>query len=1367
MEGQFQNKTPTDQKNVKIVVKKINLSLLKKYSQPDSYLYKKFGEYHLVTMENNEFYLKSDEVKNNELPTLHLVLDVSGSMDGAPIKHAVASIRNLLDEVGKCFDQIWLIKFNYDAEIKEIKTSADVRQISGGGSTDFNPANDCLMKSLSKISSHGKDKHVVIYFTDGDGPCDLVEMRKKVLAFGDSNSICFHTIGFGNVKEELLMALTELSNLPGTYNSIKHSDEIQLIIENVGRVASNARSYILKNTLTGEKIVCSNIGSPLVPSKKLSELRGWECDGTPIEISESVELNFNEIINALETLLEHLMCELESADSTTEGAITIINEFHDLVQCAFNETTQESITIHKFEQMNSFKKVLNELKAKWQTETIVGLKKIIYARLDKFESRLNQRTVQNEELFINNQSKLSKMAHELDERTVDELDKLSESCPYGQSLISLQKPGELNKKGDCMVLPIKVSRNSIGTVDPSRVHIKSVMYGCSLSYSDFIKAIIQKINEGVPEVNIHGGFEENKKAFVLDLFNDEIGCNSAFPLYLHPVHAKFAYLNMPPLLGFTLTLDPFGYFKMYTSHFPFKLLFKIAIDVNYDPRSEIKNQTLQDVKNMCEYILAQAQFRDTLKYIDVEAFAGLPKNRTKNLIPCLDTLLSHLSFNTNELNKIKNNVDLKRRFVLSWYEENLRRWMLKLFSDYFYEAKLDETNKHINKTTKKLEQNNNDKEDEDRSRKILKIDLLNNQLKSWPTTVEVESLKKEIYEYLDDLNCDDKERKKKLDDDVFIEDWIRKKVKLIDIKNTTTNNNSHNALEEACFDAHVKTIKSAGFVFMSNLFDKNEQDKINTVEHIIGNVSNLQSTAIAHQCLLYGNTNEKWRVHPHIFISDDEVALTYLNNEIIKLMKSEIVSTLNGWLANKAKYILDTTIANFFTCDFNQIELFAPKFVGRKFGSYFKYFRSEEKNTIKYKNLTDKLIWLMRNKYYDTPKPAGEDLSYRTNRIAEYSWPISEKTFIFLKAVIKRHDPEGLILFNKNYEEHKKQIEQNNSNKFQKPQNVVGGKKEPARVEISIEKINPFENHQLAKDLNARQLRRVKENWRTTQNEIKLEISHKDDAKLFNVNEAGLVDFSNIKLIGAFDMSFKKKSREACVVLVVFKIEEDCVEICYISKLLTHITEPYIPSFLAFRELPGYQKVWDKIPPEFKPQVVFFDGFGKLHPNECGLASHFGAKNDVCTVGVAKTMYFMDKFPWKKEKTIIEFLQAKNIKNINDSLPIRACFRLEDLDNDNAGELYGYCIMCSNKSKRPTYISVGNKISNETALNLVKHLNNLWLKQRHPTKEFPYILEADRIGREFIKTRTNNVVDIPTPVSDDDNARYSGVDSDDEYEMSD
>ena len=72
---------------------------------------------------------------------------------------------------------------------------------------------------------------------------------------------------------------------------------------------------------------------------------------------------------------------------------------------------------------------------------------------------------------------------------------------------------------------------------------------------------------------------------------------------------------------------------------------------------------------------------------------------------------------------------------------------------------------------------------------------------------------------------------------------------------------------------------------------------------------------------------------------------------------------------------------------------------------------------------------------------------------------------------------------------------------------------------------------------------------------------------------------------------------------------------------------PYIPGFMAFKEIPVYKILFNRLlqtQPDLYPELLLVDGNGILHTRNFGCASHVGVLFDVPTVGVGKTVFYID-----------------------------------------------------------------------------------------------------------------------------------------------
>ena len=115
-------------------------------------------------------------------------------------------------------------------------------------------------------------------------------------------------------------------------------------------------------------------------------------------------------------------------------------------------------------------------------------------------------------------------------------------------------------------------------------------------------------------------------------------------------------------------------------------------------------------------------------------------------------------------------------------------------------------------------------------------------------------------------------------------------------------------------------------------------------------------------------------------------------------------------------------------------------------------------------------------------------------------------------------------------------------------------------------------------------------------------------------NKLIIHDVFNTDLVGGVDLSYS--GRMAFGALVIMDARKKIKEV--ITKKM-RVDFPYIPTYLAFREEPLISMLLREVDEEI---ILFVDGNGILHPRYAGVATHVGVKNDVPTVGVAKSLLF-------------------------------------------------------------------------------------------------------------------------------------------------
>lgn len=139
---------------------------------------------------------------------------------------------------------------------------------------------------------------------------------------------------------------------------------------------------------------------------------------------------------------------------------------------------------------------------------------------------------------------------------------------------------------------------------------------------------------------------------------------------------------------------------------------------------------------------------------------------------------------------------------------------------------------------------------------------------------------------------------------------------------------------------------------------------------------------------------------------------------------------------------------------------------------------------------------------------------------------------------------------------------------------------------------------------------------------------------------------------------------------------------------------PYVPGLLSFREAPAILDALHRL--SGRPDLLLVDGQGLAHPRRFGLACHLGVLADVPTIGVAKSR-------------LVGTHQEPGIAR-------GAWSPLID-----RGETIG-AVLRTRRAVKPVFVSVGHRISLETAIDLVLRCTSRF---RLPEP----IREADRLSR--------------------------------------
>jgi len=141
---------------------------------------------------------------------------------------------------------------------------------------------------------------------------------------------------------------------------------------------------------------------------------------------------------------------------------------------------------------------------------------------------------------------------------------------------------------------------------------------------------------------------------------------------------------------------------------------------------------------------------------------------------------------------------------------------------------------------------------------------------------------------------------------------------------------------------------------------------------------------------------------------------------------------------------------------------------------------------------------------------------------------------------------------------------------------------------------------------------------------------------------------------------------------------------------VTPLEIPYIPGLLAFRE--GNPILAALAELSVDPDLAVFDGSGRIHFRQAGIATHIGVMLDLPSIGVAKRL-----------------LCGKSAESVDDrpegwSTPVESDANVEAPDGTVIGHAYQSRQWGRSQSINPLYISPGHRVSAATTVELVDSL---------------------------------------------------------------
>ena len=170
-------------------------------------------------------------------------------------------------------------------------------------------------------------------------------------------------------------------------------------------------------------------------------------------------------------------------------------------------------------------------------------------------------------------------------------------------------------------------------------------------------------------------------------------------------------------------------------------------------------------------------------------------------------------------------------------------------------------------------------------------------------------------------------------------------------------------------------------------------------------------------------------------------------------------------------------------------------------------------------------------------------------------------------------------------------------------------------------------------------------------------------------------NIDSIKAVAGVDIAYWKEDNKEKAVCCIVVIDINTHQILERQQVYGEVTLPYIPSCLSFREIPLILEVLKKVKSNI--DILMLDGNGMLHPRHMGLATHISFYVNKPTIGIAKTYYKVNGQ---------DFITPDNIEGSSTDIEIE-------------GRIVARALR-THKNVKPIFVSIGNRISLDTAVNI-------------------------------------------------------------------
>ena len=190
------------------------------------------------------------------------------------------------------------------------------------------------------------------------------------------------------------------------------------------------------------------------------------------------------------------------------------------------------------------------------------------------------------------------------------------------------------------------------------------------------------------------------------------------------------------------------------------------------------------------------------------------------------------------------------------------------------------------------------------------------------------------------------------------------------------------------------------------------------------------------------------------------------------------------------------------------------------------------------------------------------------------------------------------------------------------------------------------------------------------------------------------------RLIAGADVAFDNKAEMAYASVVVLDFPSLATLETATGK--AHISFPYIPGLLSFRETPALLRAFENLTHD--PDLIFIDGQGLSHPRAAGIACHIGVLLDRPTIGCAKSLLYGTYKEPEHSRGAISYLY------------------------DREGQVIGAAVRTRDRVQ-PVFVSIGHRIDLQQAIQLTLACTRGY-RIPEPTRQADLLAERAKAGKE-------------------------------------